>query len=247
MRIAISGAPSQGKTLLTENFLNNWSNYTLFATPFDVNKDLNKKNQWDHLQLTLNAVNNKSRTANNLYRGTPLDNLVFSLWANEKGIGDIDDDFIKKCIPLVKEGSKYIDIYFYTVITKVALVQTGAASDPEVMERIKEIDNIYKAIAAGLINGNCPFMDPEDRPPVIEIFGSPLERIEMVKLYLNKDGGLYDDGNTVFSNENLDLMEQVLREQREVAEVEKMEQQVKNTVSIFNEKDFKTEVKPKKS
>ena len=42
-------------------------------------------------------------------------------------------------------------------------------------------------------NHESKIFDPRDKPAIIEIFGSPLERIQMAKLYLNVDGDIIDN------------------------------------------------------
>jgi hypothetical protein len=125
----------------------------------------------------------------------------------------------------------YLDIIFFLPITRVAPVEVtekdGRESDPQY---IKEIDNIFKVISHGLSQtGSSPFFPDEDRPPIIEIFGSPEERIEMMKLYINPEGELIDEGS-IFSSEKLEEMEQLLGIQKKIDTEEKEEQKFRNQI-----------------
>ena len=245
MRIAFISAPSQNKKVLVDAFLDNWSSYKLVRTEYDVEKELTPENQLEFATRAHKAIVNEPVDSNKLYVGTVLDSLIYSLWAHERGVEGFDEAFIGKIVPLVVDASRYMDIYYFIPITKVAPVQTNQPTREEVITNIRELDCIYKATAQASLNPKFWAFDPENRPPILEIFGNTHERIEMLKLYISAEGGLYDSPNTVFSPENLDLMEKVLREQREVQEIEQLEEKVKNSVSIFSEKDFKAETKKK--
>mgnify|MGYP001173209183 CR=1 FL=1 len=57
-----------------------------------------------------------------------------------------------------------------------------------------EIDHLFKAMKYDWdCNNESKIFDPRDKPAIIEIFGSPLERIQMAKLYLNVDGDIIDN------------------------------------------------------
>ena len=61
-----------------------------------------------------------------------------------------------------------------------------------------------------------PFFPREDSPALIEVFGDRKERMQMIKLYLDKDGDLIggDGKSDVFSPENIDMMEELLKGQK---------------------------------
>lgn len=236
MRIAISGSACQGKSTLVNDIITTWpmykrshESYRTYIKNNDVkiNKDANKEHQLQILKHLLDDIKSTSKSDNVIFDRCCLDNIVYSLWCNAKGVTDIDDDFIKECIPLVHESMHHLDIIFFLPITSVAPVQIEQKSNREVDPTyISEIDNIFKVISHGLYKtGKSPFFPDEDRPPIIEIFGSPQERIEMVKLYLNNTGNLVED-NSVFSTENIDMMEQLLKTQQNINKDEKQEREI---------------------
>lgn len=240
MRIAISGSACQGKSTLVNDFLTNWPMYKRSNESYRKaikdkgikhSKQATQESQWTLLNCLLDDLQNTSKDEYIIFDRCCLDNIVYSLWSNEKKNTDIDDEFIKKCIPLVQQSMHYLDIIFFLPITKVALVpivdKENRESDPTY---IKEIDNIFKVISHGLAQtGSSPFFPPEDRPPVIEIFGTPEQRIEMTKLYINPSGDLVDEGS-VFSGEKLQEMEQLLGLQKAIHKDEKEEQKIRNEI-----------------
>jgi predicted ATPase len=241
MRLAISGSACQGKSTLVDDILRNWPSYKrseesyrvlLKKEQIKINKEVNQDGQWKILNCLIDDVQKTKKGDKIIFDRCPLDNLIYSLWAEDKSSSDIDKNFISKCIPLVQESMKYIDIVFFLPITKVAPVSIKEKKDREIDTLfIKEIDNIFKAITYNLmVNGECAFMAKDDRPPIIEIFGSPEQRIEIIKLYLNRDGDLIDDQASVLNPENLNQMEALLKASKKALFEEKEDNKVRNKI-----------------
>jgi len=235
MRIAISGTACQGKTTLINDFLKKWPNYTRSKESYreivkkeklPLNKQVTKDSQWKVLNCLINDLQNTTKEDHVIFDRCPLDNLVYSMWSFDKQATDIDKEFIDKCIPLVSESMRHLDIVFLLPITKVAPVKIEAREGREIDQNYnKEIDNIFKAIQRSYHTGNSPFFPKDDSPAIIEIFGLPEERIEMIKLYLNEQGDLIGEEQSILSKENLDMMEAILTAQKK--EREKEEEEIK--------------------
>jgi len=241
MRIAISGSACQGKTTLVKDILKNWPSYNrsnesyrklLKEENIKINKEVDKDGQWKILNCLIDDIQHTEKGDKIIFDRCPLDNLVYSLWAEDKKSSDIDKAFIDKCIPLVQESMKAIDIIFFLPITKVAPVKVEEKAGREIDTLfIQEIDNIFKAIEHNLMrNGVCPFLSKEDRPPIIEIFGNPEQRIEMIKFYINDKGDLIEDETSVLDQENLTDMERLLRAQKSALFEEKQEDRIKKKI-----------------
>ena len=243
MRIAISGSACQGKSTLVKDFLKNWPQYKRSEESYrklikkekiNINKKVDQDGQWKILNCLIDDIQKTSKGDKVVFDRCPLDNLIYSLWAEEKKTSDIDRDFIKKCIPLVQESMKSIDIIFFLPITKVAPVAVVEKPDREIDKTfIEEIDHIFKAISHALAQkGFCPFMASDDRPPIIEVFGTPEERIEIIKLYLDEKGELICDSSSVLDPENINNMETILRAQEKALSDEKYEQKIKKNIIL---------------
>lgn len=219
MRIAISGTACQGKSTLIKDFLEQWPNYTTLDKSYrDIitEKDLshssstNKDTQWAILNFMIDEFQKTSKNDNIIFDRCPLDNIVYSIWSEAKKDSDVDEEFIKKCMPLVRESLRFLDIIFFTPITKVASVELveGDLRDTN-KEYIEEIDNIFKAVHRDYMNNQkSTFFVEDDRPAIIEVFGNRKERIEIIKLYLDNDGDYIEPGN-IISPEELDEMEKM--------------------------------------
>ncbi len=210
MRIAVSGTSNQGKTTLINDFLSEWPNYQIDKLSYrDILKQENlphsekttKESQWKILNCMVDIMQTYKPGDNKIMDRCPIDNLVYSLWCFEKGVGDIDKEFIDKCIPIVCESMRQLDIIFFLPITRAAPVDivnnNNRQTDPLY---IKEIDNIFKMLGAQQRenNGKNPFFPKNDSPGWIEIFGDRQTRIAMIKQYLD------DDGNLIGSDSVLD-------------------------------------------
>lgn len=246
MRISISGSISQGKSTFISDFLKEWP---MYKTPSDDYRSLlssgkhphsklcNKEGQWAILNHMVDELQKYDSSDYIIFDRTPLDNLVFSLWAFDKKTSDIDQEFIDKCIPIVRESMRHLDIIFFTPITKtspVPIVDNGKReTDPEY---IKEIDNIFKALTQQyyMALGSTPFFPAEDSPAIIEIFGKPLERIQLAKLYLNVNGDIIgEEGGSILDPNNINELEQLVMEQASEDAKEKYLKKQKDMANEF--------------
>ena len=219
MRIAISGTACQGKSTLIKDFLEKWPNYTTLDKSYrDIiteqglqhSSSTNKDTQWAILNFMIDEFQKTSKGDKIIFDRCPLDNIVYSIWSEAKKDSDVDDEFIKKCMPLVRESLRFLDIIFFTPITKVASVELveGDLRDTN-KEYIEEIDNIFKAVHRDYLNNQkSNFFVEGDRPAIIEVFGNRKERIELIKLYLDNDGDFIEPGN-IISPEELAEMEKM--------------------------------------
>ncbi len=233
MRIAISGTACQGKSTLIKDFLREWDMYTTpsktyrdYITENNLphSKETTKDAQWDILNHMVDSLQEYSKGDKVIFDRCPLDNMVYSLWAYEKSINDIDDDFIKKCIPVVRESLRFLDAIFFIPITKAAPV---AIEEDEMRETdklyIQEVDNIFKGVERQYLEGqkSSPFLPNEECPAIVEIFGNREQRLHLIRQYIDAEGDLMgEEGGSILGQETLD-MEQILRDQQQQMNIEK--------------------------
>lgn len=242
MRIAISGTACQGKSTLINDFCTTWPNYSresqtyrdlLKNNKYPHSKSANKDGQWAILNYMLDELQKYSKSSKVIFDRCPLDNIIYTLWAFEKNVSDIDKQFVDKCIPLVRESLKMLDIIFFIPITKHAPVNIVKDDLREVDEEyIKEIDNIFKVIihTNSIKPGGTPFIPGYDCPGIIEIFGNPQERIHMIKQYLDVDGDLIGETNSIETGTGFNDMTDLLKQ---MGEDSKKDQQLKDIYKKF--------------
>ena len=225
MRICITGTCGQGKSTFIKDFLEEWPSYTSPENTYrsfvknEHSKKGTKDMQWKILNTMVDEIQKYDKDSNVIFDRGPLDNLAHSMYLFEKGLGGIDEEFIKKTMKVCYETFKLLDIIFFIPITKVA-DDTIQDNEKFLAEKEKgitdeehraEIDSILKACKYDWdVNMASELFDPHDKPAIIEIFGNPIERVQMAKLYLNVDGDSIDgDINNI-------LTEAELREQQEL-------------------------------
>ena len=129
---------------------------------------------------------------------------------------DIDEDFVSSCIPLVRESLRDLDIVFFVPITKVApigIVEDGTRDTDQTV--IEEIDHIFKAVHRDHEhNPKTSFFVVDDKPAIIEVFGSRRERVEIIKLYIDAEGDAMSPGNIIDENilEEMKKLEEVWKD-----------------------------------
>jgi len=241
MRIAISGSACQGKSTLIDDIIKKWPMYKRSDESYrkiikdesiPLNKEVTEEGQWRILNCLIDDIQKTTADDYVLFDRCPLDNLVYSLWANGKNTNQISDEFIKKCIPLVKETMHALDIIFFTPITKFSPIPKEARETRNIDEvYIKEIDNLFKAIEHSYTRtGASPFFPDEDRPPIIEVFGTREERIAMIELYVNNTGDAVVEETSVLDSANLDLISKIMGDQKEVQKAEQEEEKFRTGI-----------------
>ena len=211
MRITLSGTAGQGKTTLLEAFVNKWDmyetpevTYRSLIKPGKHSKSTNKETQWAILNQMIDQIEKYSAEDNVIFDRGPIDNLIYSMWSYHKGESDIDELFVEKCIPVVRESMKLLDIIFYIPLTNASESTIDDDGTREIdIEYVREIDNFFKAIHKNWMNGDERFFPKEDRAAMIEIFGTTEERLTMLGMYLDADGEEYGEEDTLVDSNEL--------------------------------------------
>jgi hypothetical protein len=227
MRIAISGTACQGKSTLIEDFKSEWLMYTtpektyrdyLTENNLQHSKETNKATQWGILNHMVDSLQQYEKNDKVIFDRCPLDNIIYSLWAYDRNINDIDDEFIKKCIPVARESLRFLDVIFYIPITKAApipIVEDELRETDSVY--ITEVDNLFKAVGQQYLTNSkaSTFLPSSDCPAIIELFGSRAERMHMIRQYIDAEGDILgeNESNAIFGEESL-AMEQILFDQQ---------------------------------
>ena len=126
------------------------------------------------------------------------------MWSYHKGDTDIDELFVEKCIPVVRESMSLLDIIFYVPITNATSesIEDDGTREADA-EYITEVDNLFKAMHRGWMAGDSKFFPKEDRTAMIEVFGSPEERLSMIGLYLTDEGVQYGEDESLVDTDSL--------------------------------------------
>lgn len=228
MRISFSGAACTGKTTTINAFLNRWTGY---KKPEKSYRDLivgNNHSKKTDKKIQLNILNfmaeqQKQYTPHDkiVYDRCPLDNIVYSIWANDKGRKGFTDKFISECVEIVKESMRSLDVIFLMTRDLMGPIQKDGKREDDPLY-IMETDNIFKAIHKQLqTTGASPFFPHNDSPAIIEIHGTVEERLAQIALYVNEEGDMYDETQSLVNVDEIVKMESLLREQKGIQQREK--------------------------
>ena len=236
MRIAFSGTANTGKTTLIKNFLSVWSNY---VTPEKTYRELIKEkdlkhssstttdSQWDILNFMIDQLQSYDKKSKVVFDRCPLDNLVYTLWAHDRGIEGFDKKYVDKCITLTKESMRHLDIIFILEYDASIKIEEDGLRDTNI-DYIKEIDNIFKALFAQYEQNYDAdvFFPKDDSPAIIILPSNPQRRVDIICEYINADGEPYGDEHSLFNPEKLDELEALVRQQKAALEQETKEKEL---------------------
>lgn len=208
-KIAVSGTANQGKTTLISDILQTWPSFiqpdktyrdVIKEKGLVINKLGTKESQKAILDFMVEQVTNNYGNKTVLFDRCPWDNLIYSLWLYETGKSDIDEAFIKYSIDQVKESCRYLDLILFIPMTKhhvVPIVPDGKREvDPVYIE---EIDHLFKAVFQDWKQRTGGFFKPDDCAAIVEIFGPRDIRMEMLKLYINKEGDFFGEQDSLLA------------------------------------------------
>lgn len=202
MRVAVIGTACVGKSTFINDFLENWKD--IYKKPDKTYRDIitdkklphsketTKKTQQKILDFMVDQHMSYKKDDCVIFDRCPIDNLIYSIHSYDKGNSDIDEDFIEKCIPVVKESMRFIDLLLY--IPKddsIDIVDDGFRETSP--EYITEIDNLFKQVELYSHQDGSIFFHDDDKPAVITISGPPKERIRQASLYVTDDGDNYKE------------------------------------------------------
>lgn len=201
MRICVSGTQNIGKTTFVQDFLKEFPMYKSPETSYreilkdkniKINQEGNQESQEAIMNYMCDEAMNYTNANNVIFDRCILDNVIYSMYLNEKDPKNISDAFIHKSLQLCRETSKFYDIIFIFPDTKQNKIELEERENRDIDENYrKDLDLLFKAAYKTYIDGRTLFFDQKDCPGVIEMFGSREERIEITKMYIdNKTGKL---------------------------------------------------------
>jgi predicted ATPase len=230
MRIAISGCAASGKTTTIQHFLQKWPNYTLINSDYRKiikdkkhSKNTTPKLQREILDILCKEAEPYTLHQNVIFDRCPIDNLVYSMWCYGNNVKGFDDKFIEESILKVRKSMSYFDVVFICTRDIMPPIESNGVRETD-KEYVEETDNLFKAIVSKYKKGTetLPFLEKDNSPAIIDIYGQPHERIAQIALYVTEEGGMYGENESLLELDKLAEMEKLLREQKEAYKQEKM-------------------------
>jgi predicted ATPase len=241
MRLAISGTACVGKSTLLKAFLQRWP---MYGTPLKTYRDVITENDLEHSSKTteetqllildwMMTTQEKFKKEDNIiFDRCSWDNLAYTLVGNAND--KINNEVTAASISLVRESLKNIDIIFWLRHDEdIAIVDDGLRDVSK--DHILEVDDVfaqlYEQYAEDLETDI--FYPKEDCPAIIEVYGKTVDdRISFISNFIDDKGELIEPDENFFSEENLQVLEQMLKEQEKAqkgdAAIVKLTNDIKN-------------------
>jgi predicted ATPase len=244
MRIAFSGTQNTGKTTLVKAFLDK---YPMFLLPEKTYRDIITENNLDHSSNTTEETQllildwmmknheNYTKSAKVVHDRCVWDNLAYTLSGNAHG--QISDEVTAASISLVRESLKHIDIIFWLPYSDhIQIVEDGIRDTNEM--HIREVDSIFEQLYEQYCENleSDIFYPKEDAPAIIKIEGFSVDdRLAYIGEFINPQGEPIAPDETLFSDENLKILEELIKDQEHAKASDDYFKQIKD--SIITKKD----------
>ena len=246
MRIAISGTAGQGKTTLINTFLHKWG---MYKTPTKTYRDVIKEKELPHssesttetqlmiLDFMTKLQEHHKNEEHIIYDRCAWDNLAYSLEAKERD--EIPDEVMAVIIDVAKASFKNLDIIFWLKYDPDIKIVGDKLRDTD-EKYIKKVDSIFEDLYKQYLDhlGETPFYIPEDCPAIIPIEGKTVDdRVNWIGEFVNPEGHLMTTEKSILDPENLELMEQMIKEQEIIGEKEGEYKKVMENIKSLGENE----------
>lgn len=242
MRIAFSGAANTGKTTLYDAFKKRWP---MYASPTKTYRDVIKENGLEHSSKTsdetqlhilnwmMEELKNYPKGSKVVYDRCPWDNLVYTLQGNAAGL--ISDEVTAATISFVKESMKDLDFIFWIPFQDHIKIVEDTLRDAN-PQFIKESDKIFRELFDQYSNDleSDVFYPKEDAPAILEMVGLSVDdRLFYVSQFIDPKGELIETETSILAPENVELLEQMLGDQKGAQlDEEKLQKLIKQVGSL---------------
>jgi len=144
------------------------------------------------------------------------------MWCYANDVKGFDDRFIENSLFKVRKSMANLDIIFICTRDLMPPIEKNGVReiDPKYVE---EIDNLFKAIIKKYKDGaeSLPFLEKDNSPAIIDIYGQPHERIAQIAMYVTDDGNMYGEDQSLLDINEMAEMQKLLYEQKEALQDEK--------------------------
>jgi len=210
-KIGIIGTQCIGKTTLVNDMMLQWPQLNkpektyrdlIKEKKLPINKKGTKESQQEILNYLVDEAMANYGKKKIIFDRTPIDNLVYSLWLYDKGVSDIDETFIDKTVTQVREAVKSYSVIFYIPLCKEndVLLQTKENRDIDPVYR-GEIAVLFDTIYQAWQSGRSRFFDNDDTPPIIPVYGNPVERIAIMNMYINNNCEFFGEEDSLIKGD----------------------------------------------
>lgn len=210
-KIGIIGTQCIGKSTLVEDMMLQWPQLSrpektyrdlIKEKNLPINKSGTKESQGLILDFLVEEASKNYGKKKMVFDRTPLDNLAYTFWLYDKGVSDIDEDFIDNCVFKVRNALSHYSILFYLPLIEQNNVPLTSKEQRDIDPVYRaEIDVLFDTFYRAWESRNTKFFNNEDTPPIIPVFGNPIERVEMMALYINDKCEFYGENDSLITKD----------------------------------------------
>lgn len=216
-KIGIIGTQCIGKSTLIEDMMLQWPQLSrpektyrdlIKEKNLPINKNGTKESQGLILDFLVEEANKSYGKKKMVFDRTPLDNLAYTFWLFDKKASDIDEQFIDDCVIKVRNAISQYSILFYLPLIEQNNVPLTSKDQRDVDPVYRaEIDVLFDSFYRAWEARNTRLFNNNDTPAIIPIFGNPIQRIEMMSMYINDKCEFYGEKDSLI---NKDVIEQTM-------------------------------------
>jgi hypothetical protein len=209
-KIGIIGTQCIGKSTLIEDMMLQWPQLSKPSNTYrdlvkekklPVNKNGTKESQGLILDFLVEEATKNYGQKKMIFDRTPLDNLAYTFWLYDKKVSDIDEVFIDTSVIKARNALTHYSILFY-----LPLIEKNNIPLSEKEQR--DIDPVYRAEIDVLFDSfyraweakNTRLFNNNDTPAIIPIYGNPIERIEMICMYISDKCEFYGEKDSLITD-----------------------------------------------
>ncbi len=200
VRIAISGAHSQGKSTLVWDWVKRNPHYIREEEPFralhNEGYDIQFRQECNRLhngiQLYYNASRVNAYGSRNecvIFDRAPVDYIAYSQYTADYGTTDINNEFVEAMVPRVRDTLQNLDlIVFIPISDRWPVEMEDDGIRPIDLPYRSEVDAIFKQIYR---DKRFNVMPTQNAPQLIELWGSREERLERLEDAIRRQHGSF--------------------------------------------------------
>ena len=160
-------------------------------------------------------------TSHIIYDRCTLDNIAYTLWSHEKGVKGFTKQFCADQIAIMRDSMKHLDIIFLCSFDESQQIEDDGIRETH-KAYIKEVDNIFNSLFSQYTNNveSDIFFPKDDTPCVLTVPSDAQKRIDLISEYVDEEGDMYGDEDSVLNSENLKELESLVYQQKTEADHE---------------------------
>ena len=190
MRIAVSGAHSQGKSTFVHDWVASNSEYIREEEPFRVlhaegydirfRQECHRFDNGLQMYYNISRVNAYSDSSNCvIFDRCPVDYIAYSQYTANYQTTDIDEGFVQMMVPAVRRALQQLDwLVFFPVTDDWPVEMEDDRIRPIDLSYRQEVDAIFKQIYR---DQRFALMAKENGPRLLELWGSREQRLERLQ------------------------------------------------------------------